>query len=178
MTRRAWLGAAGLAGCTKRSALPVLQTVPAFSLKDQTGAAFESSRLSGKIWVANFMFTSCTATCPRQSTILQRVQKETAADLVSFTVDVARDTPEVLAAFAKRYGADPARWHFLTGTVETLNRLAYDVFQVGNVDGKLEHSSRLLLVDAKRAYRGNYPTTGEESINRLLADIKQLEKET
>ena len=49
-----------------------------------------------------------------------------------------------------------------------------DVFQVGNVDGKLEHSSRLLLVDSKRAYRGNYPITGEESINRLLVDIKRL----
>ncbi len=177
MTRRAWLAAMGLLGCAKRPALPVFNTVPAFTLTDQTGAAFDGGRLSGKIWVANFMFTSCTATCPRQSTILQRVQQETAADLVSFTVDVARDTPEVLAAFAKRYGADAARWHFLTGAAETLNRLAFGVFQVGNVDGKLEHSSRLLLVDSKRAYRGNYPITGEENINRLLADIKQLEEE-
>ncbi len=176
MTRRALL-AAGLVGCAKRTALPVLNMVPSFQLVDQTGAAFDGGRLSGKIWVANFMFTSCAATCPRQSTILQRVQRETAADLVSFTVDVGRDTPEVLAAFAKRYGADGARWHFLTGAVETLNRLAYDVFRVGNVDGKLEHSSRLLLVDSKRAYRSNYPTTGEESINRLLADIKQVEEE-
>ena len=176
MTRRALL-AAGLVSCAKRTVLPVLNTVPSFQLVDQTGAAFDGGRLSGKIWVANFMFTSCTATCPRQSTLLQRVQRETAADLVSFTVDVARDTPEVLAAFAKRYGADSGRWHFLTGAVGTLNQLAYDVFQVGNVDGKLEHSSRLLLVDPKRAYRANYPTTGEESITRLLADIKQLEKE-
>ena len=99
MTRRAWLVAVGLLGCAKRPALPVFNSIPAFTLTDQTGAAFDGGRLTGKIWVANFMFTSCTATCPRQGTILQRVQRETAADLVSFTVDVARDTPEVLAAF-------------------------------------------------------------------------------
>lgn len=177
MTRRGWLATVGLAGCAKKSSLPVMATVPEFSLTDQSGQPFAGGSLTGKIWVANFMFTSCSATCPRQSILLQRLQRETAVDLVSFTVDVKRDTPEVLAAYAKRFGADPARWHFLTGPEETLHQLAYTVFQVGMVDGKLEHSSRLLLVDAKRGYRGSYPSVGEESINRLLADIEQISKE-
>jgi protein SCO1/2 len=178
MTRRVWLAAMGLAGCAKPPAIPVLKTVPDFSLTDQNGQPFAGASLTGKIWVANFMFTSCTATCPRQSTLLQRLQRETAVNLISFTVDVKRDTPEVLAAYAKRFGADPARWHFLTGPEPALHQLAFSVFQVGMVDGKLEHSSRLLLVDAKRGYRGSYPSVGEESINRLLADIEQITKET
>ncbi len=178
MTRRGWLGAVALASCARKPALPVLGTVPDFSLIDQNGQPFAGTRLTGSVWVANFMFTSCTATCPRQSTLLQRLQRETAVDLVSFTVDVKRDTPEVLAAYAKRFGADPARWHFLTGPEPALHQLAYSVFQVGMVDGKLEHSARLLLVDARRGYRGSYPSAGEESINRLLADIEQISKET
>lgn len=179
MTRRVALAALALAGCAKKPpALPVMGTVPEFSLIDQNGQPFAGSRLTGKVWVANFMFTSCAATCPRQSTVLQRLQRETAVDLVSFTVDVKRDTPEALAAYAKRYGADPARWHFLTGPESALHDLAYSVFRVGMVDGKLEHSARLLLVDAKRGYRGSYPSAGEESIDRLLADIEQLSTET
>lgn len=177
VTRRAWLAAVGLAGCAQKQPIPVMATVPDFTLTDQSGEVFAGGGLTGKIWVANFMFTACTATCPRQSTLLERLQRETAVDLVSFTVDVKRDSPEVLAAYAKRFGADPARWHFLTGSEATLHQLAYSVFQVGMVDGKLEHSSRLLLVDAKRGYRGSYPSAGEESINRLLADIEQISKE-
>lgn len=177
MTRRGWLAAVGLVGCAKTPPLPVLATVPDFSLTDETGKTFAGGSLTGKIWVANFMFTSCTATCPRQSTLLQRLQRETAVSLVSFTVDVTRDTPEVLAAYAKRFNADPARWHFLTGPESTLHELAFKVFQVGTVDGSLEHSPRLLLVDAKRGYRGSYPSAGEESINRLVADIEQISKE-
>ena len=178
MTRRGWLvAAAGLVGCKRPAPLPVLATVPEFSLTDQAERPFAGARLTGKIWVANFMFTSCAATCPRQSKVLQRLQRETAVDLVSFTVDVKRDTPAVLAAYARRFGADPARGHFLTGPGPELHRLAYSVFQVGSVDGQLEHSSRLLLVDGQRRYRGSYPSAGEESINRLLAGIDQLAKE-
>jgi hypothetical protein len=55
--------------------------------------------------------------------------------------------------------------------------LAYGVFQVGSVDGQLEHSARLLLVVGQRRYRGSYPSAGEESINRLLAGIQQLTRE-
>ncbi|MFN9956592.1 MAG: SCO family protein, partial [bacterium] len=99
--------------------------MPEFSLTDQADQPFAGGRLTGKICVANFMFTSCAATCPRQSTVLQRLQRETAVDLVSFTVDVKRDTPALLAAYARRFGADPARWHFLTGPEQELHRLAY-----------------------------------------------------
>lgn len=179
MTRRGWLATAalGLAGCQRPAPLPVLATVPEFSLVDETGAPFAGSRLTGRIWVANFMFTSCAATCPRQSTVLQRLQRETAVDLVSFTVDVKRDTPAVLAAYARRFGADPARWRFLTGPEAELHRLAYRVFQVGSVDGQLEHSARLLLVDGQRRYRGSFPSAGEDGVGRLLAGIEQVASE-
>lgn len=177
MKRRTLLAALAGVSCAKKNPLPEMGVVPPFQLIDHTGAPFDSARLTGRIWVANFMFTSCQATCPRQSTVLSRMQRETTADLVSFTVDVARDTPAVLAAYAQRYQADTKRWHFLTGNPATLDQLAYQVFQVGNVTGSLDHSSRLLLVDARGHYRGSYPTTGEESIARLVADIKELTKE-
>lgn len=183
MTRRIMLTAPTvlLAACSgkRRSALPELGTVPPFQLTDQNGTTFDSTVLDGKVWVADFMFTACNATCPRQSTQLKRLQEATAGwrdlHLVSFTVDVKKDTPEVLAAYAKRYGADPERWHFLTGPEETLNRLAFDVFHVGTVDGSREHSSRLLLVDRNRTFRATYTTGDEEGFDRLLVDLKGLD---
>jgi protein SCO1/2 len=99
------------------------------------------------------------------------------ARLVSFTVDPARDTPEVLAAYARKFGADPARWYFLTGSREDLHHLSKDVFKLGEVAPDLEHSTRFVLVDKKGRIRGYYGTSDPSRIAQVIEDAIRLVKE-
>src|ERR1700686_554401 len=114
-----------LTACSRQtSSLPVYYDVPAFDLVAQDGQAFDSKVLSGKIWVADFIYTTCPGPCPRMTSQMHEVQKATAkmqgVKLVSFTVDPERDTPPVLAEYAKMHGASAERWYFLTGPPATL----------------------------------------------------------
>jgi protein SCO1/2 len=170
--------ALGLTGCARRDPLPVYGHVPEFSLIAQSGQAFDGRTLDGKIWVADFFFTSCPGPCPRMSSQMHWVQKQVAelagVSLVSFTVDPERDTPSVLAAYAQRFRADSGRWHFLTGPRAELNALDLDAFHLGNVDGTLMHATRFALVDRHRFIRGYYGTEEGESLAPLIADIRRL----
>jgi protein SCO1 len=155
--------------------------VPDFQLTSQAGQPFEKKSLDGHVWVADFFFTTCTGPCPRMSAQMRQVQNSTADSprirLVSFTVDPAHDTPEVLAEYAKRYKADPARWTFLTGEPSRLDSLARNAFKVNNVDGSLVHSTRFVLVDRKSRIRGYYASTDDDFMSRLLRDLRNLERE-
>jgi protein SCO1/2 len=154
--------------------------VPPFTLTDQSGASFDSSKLNNHIWVADFMFTTCPGPCPRMSSQMRQVQTALAyADvkIVSFTIDPEHDTPHVLSDYAARYAARPGVWYFLTGPVPTLQHLDHDVFQLGDIDGTLQHSTRFILVDRKARVRGTYQTSEPDGIPRLLADAKSLLRE-
>ena len=100
-----------LAGCQKP--LKVYGDVPSFELTDQRGKVFGSASLQGHVWVADFVFTNCEASCPRMSSRMRALQKATGVGvhLVSFTVDPDRDTTPVLAAYAAKFSADPSRWY-------------------------------------------------------------------
>jgi cytochrome oxidase Cu insertion factor (SCO1/SenC/PrrC family) len=109
--------------------------VPEFSLTERSGRLVEASNLQGKVWIADFIYTHCTDTCPLQSAQMARLQTEYRDTpdlrLVSITVDPGRDTPQVLARYAARFGADPARWLFLTGEKGAIFRLAREGFRLG-----------------------------------------------
>jgi protein SCO1/2 len=170
------------AGCSKQPSLPTYGTVPPFQLTDQTGAAFDSAKtLEGRVWVADFFFTNCPGPCPRMSSQMHQVQtalEGTDARLVSITVDPARDTPEVLVAYSRRFKAEPGVWYFLTGARERLQHLSKNVFKLGDVDGTLEHSTRFALVDRQSRIRGYYVTSEPDAIPRLIAGARALLKES
>lgn len=117
--------------------LDVYGQVPEFALIDRSGRRVGRSDLRGKVWVANFIYTKCTETCPTQSLQVARLQAAfaDAHDLlfVSITVDPENDTREVLTAYAQRYGADPERWLFLTGDKREIYCFAKG-FNLGVVD--------------------------------------------
>jgi protein SCO1/2 len=170
-----------LASCVKPSPLPVMGQIPSFQLVSQTGEPFDSATLDGHVWVADFMFTTCTGPCPMMSASMRQLQTSTAETpdvlLVSMTVDPAHDTPAVLAAYARNFRQDAARWFFLTGDMAKLNDLGVNAFKLNSVDGSLTHSTRFVLVDRKRQIRGFY-TYGEDGFLRnLLHDVRQLEQE-
>ena len=167
-----------LAACAGPAPLPILGRIPDFRLTDQAGQPFDSAALNGKIWVADFIFTTCTGPCPRMSSLMRQVQSLSPdARLVSFTVDPDRDTPPVLATYAKRFHAESGRWFFLTGDRPALDTLARNAFKLGNVDGTLNHSTRLILVDRQGRIRGYYGTSDESPVTAVARDIKHLVKE-
>jgi protein SCO1/2 len=99
-------------------------------------------------------------------------------------VDPKRDTPAVLAGYASRFGADPARWFFLTGNREEIFRIAQEGFhlaaaeipeaQRGDAGSTHMHSPRFVVVDNRGEIRGYYPATEKEALQRLSRDIEGL----
>ena len=152
--------------------------VPQFQLIAENGQPFDSASLDGKVWVANFIFTNCDGPCPRMSSLMRNIQTQSpSVQMVSFTVDPARDTPPVLAAYAKHLTADAVRWRFLTGEPARLNDLALGVFKLNSVDGSMNHSTRFALVDRQRRIRGYYISSEDGFMTTLMHDIRQLERE-
>jgi cytochrome oxidase Cu insertion factor (SCO1/SenC/PrrC family) len=114
--------------------LQVFGTLPDFSLIERSGRRVTLSDLQGKVWIANFIYTHCTDTCPLQSARLAKLQDDFAGEgdlrLVSITVDPVRDTPGTLAEYAARFGADSERWLFLTGEKQAIYALAQGGFHL------------------------------------------------
>jgi protein SCO1 len=172
-----------LAACVHRaSSLPVYFDVPEFQLTAQDGQPFDSKVLAGKIWVADFIYTNCPGPCPRMTSQMHEVQnailKLPDVKLVSFTIDPARDTPQVLAAYAKTHGALPEHWYFLTGPPSTLQKLDRDTFKLGNVDATLEHSTRFVLVDRQSRIRGYYDTSESGAVRKVIENVYALARES
>jgi len=168
-----------------------MSVVPPFSLTERSGKTITKQDLAGKIWIADFIYTTCPGPCPTITAGMAQIQKAVAGDpqvqLVSFTVDPETDTPPVLAAYADKFGADANRWWFLTGPEKPL----YDLIQNGfyqvvqNNTGqppeegqnKVTHSTYLVLVDGDGNVRGFYNGIGADGHADLLRDIKTLEQE-
>jgi protein SCO1/2 len=161
--------------------LEVFGDIPRFDLVSQDGQLFHSQVLAGKIWVADFIYTTCPGPCPRMTSQMREVQDalQRLPDLrlVSFTVDPANDTPAVLAAYAKLHGASPATWYFLTGPVPTLQMLDRDAFKLADINATMQHSTRFVLVDRQGRIRGYYDSLEASSIAKVIADVKALASE-
>jgi protein SCO1/2 len=173
--------AACLSSCIQPKALQDYGPVPAFQLTAQDGQPFDSKSLEGHNWVADFIYTHCEGPCPMMSSQMRQIQDSTAAEmsgvkLVSFTVDPAHDTPEVLADYARHFKQDPARWSFLTGDQPGLNAVGLG-FKLNGVDGSASHSTRFVLVDRRGHIRGYYSTAEDAFMPQLMHDLRQLEEQ-
>jgi protein SCO1 len=125
-------------------------------------------------WLADIIFTRCPGPCARMTQRLRDLQAALPADprvkLVSLTTDPAFDTPEVLAKYGQRFGADPARWWFLTGDKREIVKLAVEGLKLTTLDkeeAKREspndlfiHSTNLILVDQQGRLRASFLLTG------------------
>jgi len=157
-------------------------SVPHFQLVNQEGQPFDSAQLAGKIWIADFIYTTCPGPCPMISTRMSELQKpleKTNVHLVSFSVDPERDTPEVLHGYAEKLRADPERWDFLTGPKPAIYKLSHDGFKLAVADGSDEtgipvHSTRMVLVDRHGEIRGYYEAMAADAVTKLLADTNHL----
>jgi protein SCO1 len=168
-----------LAGCTDpASKLPNYGKVPPFTMTDSHGRVFDRAALAGKVWIADFIYTNCPAECPRMTAQMHRVEQqvknENDVKLVSISVDPEHDSPPVLNDFAHRYGGPTDQWIFLTGSPATVHLIAYQTFHVGDVIGKIEHSTKFVLVDKKGDIRGYYSSLYQDDLSQMLKDIEPL----
>ncbi len=169
---------AAFTACARRAPLEVFGDIPQFELVAQNGQPFHSQELAGKIWVADFMYTTCPGPCPRMTSQMREVEDALRqvpdVRFVSFTIDPANDTPAVLTDYVKVRGATSSTWYFLTGPVSTLQMLDRDAFKLGDIDGTLQHSTRFVLVDRQGRIRGYYDTSESSSIPKVISDIRAL----
>ena len=160
-------------------------TVPEFVLVNQDGKNFGSAQLRGKIWIADFIYTTCPGPCPMISNRMSELQKpleKTDVHLVSFSVDPAKDTPQVLRGYAEKLQAEPGRWDFLTGLQSTIYNLSRNGFKLAVSDGSEDngipvHSTRMILVDRHGAIRGYYDAVEPDAVTKLVADTTHLLRE-
>jgi len=159
--------------------------VPPFQLTNQDGKTFGSADLANKIWIADFIFTTCPGPCPMISSRMSELQKpleKTDVHLVSISVDPEKDTPQVLRGYAEKLNAQPNRWDFLTGSKSAIYDLSQKGFKLAVADGTEEtgvpvHSTRMVLVDRKGRIRGYYDGTAADAVTKLLADTNHLLRE-
>ncbi|MSP55529.1 MAG: SCO family protein [Myxococcales bacterium] len=152
---------------------------PTFSLTDQHGQLRTHADLAGKVWVADFIFTSCPNVCPTLTAKMADLQgRHPGLSLVSFSVDPKTDTPPVLLAYAQLFRAGPT-WHFLTGPIDDVRRVVVDGFKMalestpgvaGGPDTIL-HGERFVIVDKAGHMRG-FPEAQDPEVERLLAALK------
>lgn len=166
--------------------------IPPYEFRTQDDSLLSSEEMKGKIYVANFFFSTCPTVCPAMNYNLKQVQDRFLGyeDIyfLSFTVDPEHDTVEVLKVYEEEIGAEKGRWFFLTGEKEALYKTAADFLLSAQVDpgapGGFLHSENLVLVDwegrirSRRDEQGNlkgvYSGTSPVEVNDLKDDIKVL----
>src|SRR5262245_18256439 len=148
-----------------------------------SGKATRTSALRGKFVVVDFIFTNCAGPCPLMTEAMSKLQAavKDADDvrLVSFSVDPERDTPEALAKYAERFGADKDRWLFLRAEMPEIREIAYDrLGLVGSREQPVIHSPKFALLDREGRVRGYYsPMTDGGFIDKILRDLVTLRAE-
>lgn len=158
-------------------------TIADFSFVNQNGKIITQKEYEGKIYVADFFFTTCGSICPKMTTNMVDIQKAVANNpdvkLLSHSVFPETDSVPALKAYAKKYGVIDSKWNLVTGDkkeIYTMARKSYLAVKLGRPDQLYDmvHTENFVLVDKKRRVRGFYDGTKKEDIKRLIEDINWL----
>ena len=175
---------AACSGSLDLSAVPIdppddFGPAPAFALTDQNGTPRTAADFAGKVWVADFIFTSCQTLCPTLTAKMAATQARFPwATYVSFSVDPTTDTPAVLLAYAAHFQAGPG-WYFLTGPTDDARKVVVDGFKqamdatpgaTGTPDSVL-HGDRFVIVDKLGHLRG-FPEAEDPELERILNALR------
>lgn len=165
-------------------------TIGDFSFLNQNGETITQKDVNGKVYVAEYFFTTCKSICPIMNKQMERVskvfQREDDLRILSFTVDPETDTVEQMKRYATEHGANSDQWHFLTGSKTDLYALARKSFFVlkpaeaanlGDAGSDFIHTNNFVLVDRESRIRGYYDGTSASSVDSLIHDIGHLLKE-
>lgn len=167
-----------LLSCKPQPELPALFPVPDTQLVDERGRSVNLAAMKGSVTVYDFIFTNCTGTCPimtnNMRALTAKIEKDAPVRFVSISVDPARDTPPVLADYAKRVRNDD-RWTFLTGNRDDIVNLSVKGFKLAAGDPMpggepLLHSSKFAVADKSGMIRGYYDAT-DGTVPEEVADV-------
>ncbi|CAI8917096.1 MULTISPECIES: SCO family protein [Bacillus] len=157
-----------------------------FSYTDQNGKTFGRDDLKGKVWVADFIFTSCKTVCPPLIANMERLQRMLKdegvqnVEFVSFSVDPTVDTPSKLKEFMSRYDMDESKWHFLTGySQEEVTEFAKKNFQTlvdkPQDSDQVTHGTSFYLVDQTGTVVKKYSGLSNPPYKDIVRDIKRIQ---
>lgn len=167
----------------------VYYTIPKFSFINQDGKEISHRDYQGKVFVADFFFTTCPSICPMLSSQMSRLQALTAKDslqndvmFLSHTVDPTHDLPDTLKKYAMDLGADFSNWNFVTGSAEDIywqaeNGYMLTAFPSDSAEGGFFHTDKIALIDRQMHIRGLYDGTSTKEVDKLFQDLKILVKE-
>ncbi|MEO6489917.1 MAG: SCO family protein [Ferruginibacter sp.] len=161
--------------------------ISGFSFVDQNGRSFTEKTIAGKIYVADFFFTSCQGICPKLTKNLCLVQaafkEDTAVVLLSHSVTPGKDDTAVLKRYARNNGVLDNKWFLLTGNKDSIYTIARKSYFADEAVGEqlgvddFLHTENVFLIDAKRRIRGIYKGTLPSEIQSLIRDIRILKQE-
>lgn len=158
-------------------------TIADFSFTNQNGKTITQKDYEGKIYVADFFFTTCGSICPIMTTNMVDVQKAFLHNpkvmLLSHTVFPETDSVAVLKKYAIEKGVVDHKWNLVTGdkkAIYSMARKSYLAVKLGKPSELYDmvHTENFVLVDTKRRVRGFYDGTKKEEIQRLIEDINWL----
>jgi protein SCO1/2 len=162
----------------------VYSTIPDFKFVNQYADTISSKSVDGKIYVADFFFTTCPSICPVMHRNMLNVYNEFKADdnfrILSHTIDAKYDTVPVLKKYADKMGISGNTWWLLHGTKEETYKIAKNYLvsvQDQNPQGEFIHDGYFILVDKQKRLRGTYDGTDPAEVTKLIADIKTLKAE-
>lgn len=161
--------------------------IPEFSLLNQDSVETSSKKFKGKVWIADFFFTTCPTICPKMTAQMKRLSAltkdlEKEVQFFSFSINPKIDQPSVLQAYIKRNGITTPNWTFFTGKSEAEIHLLGDQHFLVNAredlgsEGGYAHSEAFVLVDKEGYIRGMYNGTDTKEVDQLQKDLRKLLK--
>jgi protein SCO1 len=168
--------------------VPPLGYVQPFAFKNQDGKTITEKDVAGKVYVAEYFFTTCTAICPRMNNNMRQVYERYKDNpdflILSHTCNPGTDSVPVLKHYADSMKVNTARWMFLTGRKDSLYkmaRLSYKIDDpnnnVANIDDDFLHTQFWALVDKKGAVKKVYDGLKQKEIAQMINDIDDLLKD-
>jgi len=164
-----------------------IHQIPAFNFKDQEGHTISNKTVEGKIYIANFFFTSCRGICPKMTSNMYLLQEafklDTSIFFLSHSVTPDTDSVAVLKKYAIEHEVNSKQWHLLTGSKKDIYDLAKKQYFAGDTIGYYQtgneflHTENFILVDQHQRIRGVYNGTLLVEIERIKEDIAILKKE-
>jgi len=165
---------------------PLNWPVKDFTATTQDNKQLGLKDLKGKVWISDFIFTSCVDVCPPMTSNMSKIQKMVKeeglkdVEFVSFSVDPTVDTPEVLTRYANQFGVDFKNWTFLTGYSQAfIEEYAMKNFKTivkkpeeGN---QVIHQTYLYLVDQEGNIQKSYKGDRDVPFDDIINDIKVLQ---
>lgn len=165
----------------------IYPTIPSFTYVNQDSTIVTSKSMKGKVWVADFFFSTCPTICPTMTTQMKRLQAmtkdlESEIQFISFSINPTYDQPSILRRYMKHHGIEANNWQFLTGDEAETHELGINSFLVHvatsdeEESGGYAHSPAFTLVDKEGIVRGVYVGTDTQDVDRLEKDLRKLLK--